>query len=82
MGDGVDASSLSELSPCGLMYRRAGIWVSLAGMGRNSFHGERGGFFPMEAAVEDPPLWLGAHAQGIGEQDPKPHTPPPLGGDP
>ena len=39
-------------------------------------------FVPTEAAAQDPPLWPGAPAQGLGEQYPKPHTPPPLGGDP
>ena len=41
-----------------------------------------GGFVPVEVEAEDPPLWLGSPAQGLGEQDPKPHTPPPLWGDP
>ena len=41
-----------------------------------------GGILPCGSGGGNPPLWSGAHAQGIGEQDPKPHTPPPLGGDP
>ena len=78
----VEATALPAPSPRGLEHRRAGRWGSLSGMGVNSVRRERKGFVPAEAAAEDPPLWLGAHAQGLGEQDPKPHTPPPLGGDP
>ena len=44
--------------------------------------GQGGVFVTAEAAAEDPPLWLGAPTQGLREQDPKPYTPPPLGGDP
>ena len=51
-------------------------WVGIPSAGRG------GGFVPTEAAAEYPPLWPGAPSQGIGEQDPKPHTPPPLGGEP
>ena len=61
-------------------HRGAGRWGSLAGMGRNSVRGERGGFVPVEGAVEDPQLCLDAPAQGLGEQDPKTHKPPPQGG--
>ena len=58
----------------------AGRLGSSAEMGSNSVRGERGGFVPAEAAAEDHPLLLGTSMHGLGEQDPKPHTPPPLGG--
>ena len=51
-------------------------------MSTNYVHGERGGFVLAEAAAEDYPLWSGAPTQGLGEQDPKPHAPPPLMGNP
>ena len=41
-----------------------------------------GGFVPVKAAAEYPPLWSGDPTQGLGYQEHKPHTPPPLGGDP
>ena len=81
-GDRVEAAALPTPSPRRLMYRGAGRWGSSAGMGGNSIRGERGRFVPAEGAAEDPPLWLGAHTQGLGEQDPKSHTPPLLGGYP
>ena len=79
-GDGVEAAALPVPSPRGLAHRRASRWGLLAGMGRNSVRGDRGGLVPAEAAAEDPPLWSGAHAQGFVEEGPKPHAPPPLGG--
>ena len=50
--------------------------------GREFRRGERGGFIPAEAAVEYPLIWSGDPKQGLGEKDPKHHTPPPLGGYP
>ena len=79
-GGEVEAAALPAPSPPGLAHRGAGIWGSSAGTGRNSVNRERGGFVPAEAAVEDPPQWSGAHTQGLGEQEPKPHTPPTLEG--
>ena len=80
--DRVEAAELPAPSLCGIAHRGAGRWGSFAGMGRNYVRGERRILSPAEAAAEDTPLWLGAHTQGLGEQDPKPHTSPPLEGDP
>ena len=81
-GDGVEATVLPALSPHRLVHKGAGRWGSLIGMGANSINGERGRFVPAEAVAEDLPQWLGAPTQGLGEQDSKPHTSPPLGGEP
>ena len=65
-GNRVEVAVLPTPPPRRIAHRGAGRWVSLAGMGRNSVRGERGRFVRAEAAVEDSPLWLGAHAQGLG----------------
>ena len=81
-GDRAEAAALPVPSPRGIAHRGAVRWVSSAGIGGNSVRGERGRFVPAEAAAEDPPLWLGAHTKGFGEQDTKPNMLTPLGGEP
>ena len=76
-GDGVDDVALLDPSSC----RRAQRIREMGIIGKDGqeFRPQRdGGVVPAEAAAGDPPLCVDAPAQGLGEQDPKTHTPPPL----
>ena len=64
-GGGVEAAAIPVPSPHGRA-QRSGEMGIIGRDGREFRPQGEEGFLPAEAAVEEPPLWLGAVAQGLG----------------